>query len=92
MWMVVVVSKDVSTEEVTSLTETSTDISTSSVEGLGMTPAHIVIVDRNLVAPVLTEVIIIVADIVAVVTSVVADFAKVVAELHSISVESIHLA
>jgi hypothetical protein len=89
--MVVVVSKDVSTEEVTSLTETSTDISTSSVEGLRMSPAHIIIVDRNLLAPVLTEVFIIVADIVAVVTNVVADFAKVVAELHSVSVKSIHL-
>ena len=88
---VVIVSEDVSTEEVTPLTITSSEMSTSLIEGLCVTPLHVAVINRNLLTPVLTEVIILVAVTVPEATNVVANFAKVVADFHSISVESIHI-
>jgi hypothetical protein len=89
--LVVLVPEDVSPEVVTPLTITSSEMSTSSVEGLCVTLAHIGVINGDLLAPVLTEVIILVAVTVPEATNVITNFAEVVADFHSISVESIHI-
>ncbi len=89
--LAVLVPEDVSPEVVTPLTITSSEMSMSLVEGLWVTPAHIGVINGDLLAPVLTEVIILVAATVSEATNVITNFTEVFVDFHSISVESIHM-